>query len=105
MGSVPHLNQHHLAISEEVHDCQGISSNTGGDHQDRGRALPWQIFNVGETGLFWEKMFNRAYVSKEEKIMLVLKLKRTGLHSILWEDASREWKLNLFLVILLNRWI
>lgn len=82
----------------------GIPSSTCGDHSERGRALPWQIFNVGETGLFWEKMFSRTYVSKEEEMMLVLKLKRAGLHANLGEDSSRECRLNLLLVILLNRW-
>lgn len=29
--------------------------------------LPQQVFNCGETGLFWKKMPNRTYVTKEEK--------------------------------------
>ena len=89
---------------EVVPGLPGIPSSICGDNSGRGRALPWQIFNVGETGLFWEKMFSRTYVSKEEEMMLVLKLKRAGLHSNLGEDASRECRLNLLLVILLNRW-
>ncbi|GFV81315.1 tigger transposable element-derived protein 1-like protein [Trichonephila clavipes] len=31
---------------------------------------PQQIFNCDETGLFWKRMLNRTYITKDEKSVL-----------------------------------
>jgi hypothetical protein len=34
-----------------------------------GGYIPQQVFNVNEMGLYWKKIPNRAFISKEEKLM------------------------------------
>jgi hypothetical protein len=36
---------------------------------EEGGYIPQQVFNVDEMGLYWKKMPNRAFISKEEKLM------------------------------------
>ena len=36
---------------------------------DEGWYLPEQVFNVDETGLYWKRMPDRSYISKEENLM------------------------------------
>ena len=36
---------------------------------DEGTYLPEQVFSVDETGLYWKRMPDRSYISKEEKLM------------------------------------
>jgi hypothetical protein len=57
-----------------------------------------QIFNVDETGLFWKKMPDRTYISKEEKTMPGFKAAKDRLTLLLGANAEGDCKLKPLLV-------
>ncbi|KAM4694159.1 tigger transposable element-derived protein 1-like isoform 1-T2 [Discoglossus pictus] len=63
-----------------------------------GGYLPEQIFNVDESGLFWKKMPERTYISKEEKSVLGHKAAKDRLTLLLGGNASGDFKLKPLLV-------
>uniref|UniRef100_K7F5Z8 HTH CENPB-type domain-containing protein n=1 Tax=Pelodiscus sinensis TaxID=13735 RepID=K7F5Z8_PELSI len=65
---------------------------------DDGGYLPEQIFNVDETGLFWKKMPERTYISKEEKSAPGHKASKDRLTLLLGGNASGDLKLKPLLV-------
>lgn len=57
-----------------------------------------QIFNVNETGLFWKKMPDRTYISKEEKTTPGFKAAKDRLTLLLGGNAAGDCKLKPLLV-------
>ena len=55
---------------------------------DEGVSLPKQIFNVAETGLYWKKMSDQSYISKEEKLMPGYKATKDKLALLFGGNAS-----------------
>ncbi|XP_035230077.1 tigger transposable element-derived protein 1-like [Stegodyphus dumicola] len=54
---------------------------------------PQQIFNCDETGLFWKRMSNRTYITKDEKSVPGHKLMKDRLTLLLGANASGDMKL------------
>jgi hypothetical protein len=52
-----------------------------------------QVFNVDETGLFWKKMPDRTYMSKEGKSMPGFKAAKDRLTLLLGGNAASDFKL------------
>uniref|UniRef100_K7F9R4 HTH CENPB-type domain-containing protein n=1 Tax=Pelodiscus sinensis TaxID=13735 RepID=K7F9R4_PELSI len=65
---------------------------------DDGGYLPEQIFNVDETDLFWKKMPERTYISKEEKSAPGHKASKDKLTLLLGGNVSGDLKLKPLLV-------
>ena len=57
-----------------------------------------QVFNVDETGLYWKRMPDRSYISKEEKLMPGYKAAKDRLTLLFGCSASGDMKLKPFLV-------
>ena len=57
---------------------------------DEGTYLTKQGFKVDETGLYWKRMPDRGYISKEEKLMPGYKVAKANLFG---GSASSEMKL------------
>ena len=55
---------------------------------DEGMYLPEQVFNVDETGLYWKRMPDRSYISKEEKLMPGYKAAKDRLSLLFGGSAS-----------------
>ena len=53
-----------------------------------------QIFNADETGLFWKKMPEKTYISREQKTMPGFKATKDRLTLILDENADSTFKLS-----------
>ena len=51
---------------------------------DEGAYLPKQVFHVDQTGLYWKKMPDRSYISKEEKLMPGYKAAKDRLTLVVW---------------------
>ncbi|XP_045117649.1 tigger transposable element-derived protein 1-like [Portunus trituberculatus] len=64
----------------------------------QGGYTPQQIFNVDETGLYWKKMPDQTYISKEEKTMPGFKAAKDRLTLLLGGNASGDLKLKPLLV-------
>nr|XP_023656335.1 tigger transposable element-derived protein 1-like isoform X2 [Paramormyrops kingsleyae] len=60
--------------------------------------VPHQVFNCDETSLFWKKMPNRTYITKEEKKMPGPKPMKDRLTLLLCANASGDFKLKPLLV-------
>lgn len=60
--------------------------------------LPQQVFNCDETGLFWKKMPNRTYITKEEKTLPGHKPMKDRLTLLLCGNASGDFKVKPLLV-------
>ena len=59
---------------------------------------PQQVFNGDETGLFWKKLPNRTYITKEEKTMPGHKPMKDRLTLLLCANASGDCKIKPLLV-------
>ena len=59
---------------------------------------PQQIFNMDETGLFWKKMPEKTYISRNEKTMPAYKVAKDRLTLMLGDNASGDFKLKPLLV-------
>ena len=64
---------------------------------DEGMYSPDQVFNVNETGLYWKRMPDRSYISKEEKLMPGYKAAKDRL-TLFGGNASGDMKLKPLLV-------
>ncbi|XP_028668446.1 tigger transposable element-derived protein 1-like [Erpetoichthys calabaricus] len=60
--------------------------------------VPQQVFNADETGLFWKKMPNKTYITKEEKALPGHKPMKDRLTLLLCGNASGDFKLKPLLV-------
>ncbi|CAK9821640.1 Tigger transposable element-derived protein 1, partial [Anthophora retusa] len=63
-----------------------------------GEYSPSQIFNVDETGLFWKKMPNRTFLSKEESVAPGYKPSKNRLTLLLGGNLAGDLKLKPLLV-------
>ncbi|GFV11250.1 tigger transposable element-derived protein 1 [Trichonephila clavipes] len=59
---------------------------------------PQQIFNCDETGLFWKRMPNRNYITKDEKSVPGYKPTKDRLTLLLRANSSSDMKLKPLLV-------
>jgi len=60
--------------------------------------IPQQVFNCDETGLFWEKMPRRTYITEEEKTLPGHKPMKDRLTLLLCGNASGDFKIKPSLV-------
>ena len=60
--------------------------------------LPEQIFNVDETGLFWKRLPDRSFISKEEMTMPGYKVAKERLTLMLGGNCTGDFKLKPLLV-------
>ncbi|XP_072121835.1 tigger transposable element-derived protein 1-like isoform X1 [Mobula birostris] len=65
---------------------------------DEGAYMPEQVFNVGEMGLFWKRMPDRTYISKEEKAIPGFKASNDRLTLLVGGNAAGDFKLKPLLV-------
>lgn len=56
-----------------------------------------QVFNVDETGLFWKRMPDRTYISREEKTASGFKAAKDRLTLLLGSNAAGNFRINRFL--------
>jgi hypothetical protein len=57
-----------------------------------------QILNVDKNGLFWKKVPDRTYISKEEKTVRGFKAPKDRLMLLIGANAARDCKLKPLLV-------
>ncbi|XP_025099953.1 tigger transposable element-derived protein 1-like [Pomacea canaliculata] len=60
---------------------------------EEGGYIPQQVFNADETGLFWKKLPNKTYITKEEKALPGHKSMKDRLTLLLCSNASGDLKL------------
>ena len=60
--------------------------------------LPKQVFHVDETGLYWKRMPDRSYITKEEKLMPGYNIAKDRLTVLFGDNASSDMKLKPLLV-------
>lgn len=65
---------------------------------EEGGFQPEQVFNADETGLFWKKMPNRTFLSKEEKTAQGFKVAKDRLTLLLCTNASGDCMIKPLLV-------
>jgi hypothetical protein len=65
---------------------------------NKGGYTAQQVFNTDETGLFWKKMPERTYISKEEKTMPRFKAAKDRLTLLLGGNASGNYRLKPLLI-------
>ncbi|XP_025099955.1 tigger transposable element-derived protein 1-like [Pomacea canaliculata] len=63
-----------------------------------GGYIPQQVFNADETGLFWKKLPNKTYITKEEKALPGHKPMKDRVTLLLCSNASGDLKLKPLLV-------
>ena len=66
---------------------------------ERGGYFPEQVFNVNETGLYWKRMPERTYISRNEKSASGYKVSKERLTLLLGANAAGDCKLNHFCYI------
>ncbi|XP_053568008.1 tigger transposable element-derived protein 1-like [Bombina bombina] len=95
-------NLHNIKVQGEAASADASAASDFNkifeDIIDDGDYLPEQIFNVDETGLFWKKMPERTYISKEEKSAQGHKASKDRLTLLLGGNASGDLKLKPLLV-------
>jgi len=57
--------------------------------------LPEEVFNVDETGLYWKRIPDQSYISKEEKLMPGYKAAKDRLTPLFSGNVSSDLKLKL----------
>ena len=60
--------------------------------------VPQQVFNMDKTGLFWKKMPQRTYITREEKSMPSDKPMKDRLTLLLYGNASGDFKVKPLLI-------
>ncbi|GFV38963.1 tigger transposable element-derived protein 1 [Trichonephila clavipes] len=65
---------------------------------EEGNYPPELVFNVDETGLFWERMPKRTFLSREKKRTSGFKAAKDHLTMLLGGNASGDFKLKSLLV-------
>ena len=62
------------------------------------RFLPKQVFNVDETELYWKRMPDPSYISKEKRLMPGYTIAKDRLILLIGGNGSGDMKLKLILV-------
>ena len=89
--------RHGEASSANKAEAEKFSIEFSKKMADKGY-LPQQIFNGDETGLFWKKMPNRTYISKEEATLPGHKPMKDRYTVLLCANASGDCKIKPLLV-------
>lgn len=63
-----------------------------------GGYCPEQVFNVDETGLYWKRMPERTFISRDEKFAPGYKVSKERLTLLLGSNAAGDFKLKPLLV-------
>lgn len=95
-------NLHHVALSGEAASADKDAAEqfiaTLKELIEKEGFLPQQVFNVDETALYWKKMPEKTYISREEKTMPGSKPAKDRLTLMLGGNASGDFKLKPLLV-------
>ena len=95
-------NLHNVKVSGEAASADTVAARefpeTLREIINEGAYLPEQVFNVDETGLYWKRMPDRSYISKEEKLMPGYNAAKDRLTLLFGGNASGEVKLKPLLV-------
>ena len=67
---------------------------------ERGGYLPEQDFNVDETGLYWKRMPDRTFISRNEKFASGYKVSKERLTLLFGANAAGDFKLKPLLIYL-----
>ena len=86
-------NFHNVKVSGEAASAETLREIT-----DEGAYLPEQVFHVDETGLYWKRMPDQSYISKEKKLMPGYKVAKDRLTLLFSGNASSDMKLKPLLV-------
>ena len=82
-------NFHNVKVSGEAASADRVAvqelPETLWEIIDDGVYLPNQDFNVDETQLYWKRMPDRSYISKEEKLMPGCKAAKDRLTVVWWQ--------------------
>ena len=91
-------NLHNVKVSDETTSADMAAAREFPDILreiiDEGAYLPEQVFNVDETGLYWKRMPDRSYISKEEKLMPGYKAAKDRLTLLFGGNTSGHVKLS-----------
>ncbi|XP_066450519.1 tigger transposable element-derived protein 1-like [Eleutherodactylus coqui] len=95
-------NLHNIKVTGEAASADTVAAQefpaTLKEIIKEGAFSPQQIFNVDETGLYWKKMPDRTYISKEEKSMPGFKPAKDRLTLLLGGNAAGDMKIKPLLV-------
>uniref|UniRef100_A0AAQ5X1R0 HTH CENPB-type domain-containing protein n=1 Tax=Amphiprion ocellaris TaxID=80972 RepID=A0AAQ5X1R0_AMPOC len=95
-------NLHHVAVSGEAASADKEAAERFPqvlkEIIEEGGYSAKQVFNVDETGLFWKKMPEKTYISREEKTMPGYKAAKDRLTLMLGANADGSFKLKPLLV-------
>ena len=90
-------NLHNVKVSVKAASADTVAAwefpETLREIIDEGEYLPEQVFNVDETGLYWKRMPDQSYISKEEKLMPGYKAAKGKLTLLFGGNASGDMKL------------
>nr|XP_045609716.1 uncharacterized protein LOC123765243 isoform X3 [Procambarus clarkii]XP_045609723.1 uncharacterized protein LOC123765243 isoform X3 [Procambarus clarkii] len=97
----PHLGTHHSSASP----YKAINNNAALLYPAEfaaiireGNYCPEQVFNAGETGLFWKRLPSKTFLMKEEKATLGFKASKDRLSLLFCSNAAGDFKLPPVLV-------
>ena len=90
-------NLHNVKVSGEAVSADTVAARefpeTLWEITDEGTYLPEQVFNVDEAGLYWRRMPDQSYISKEENLMPGYKASKDRLTLLFGGNASGDMKL------------
>ena len=90
-------NLHHVKIAGEAASADKMAAEAFPAEfkkiLDEGGYSPKQVFNVDETALFWKRMPDRSYISKEEKSLPGYKVAKERITLMLGANADGSCKL------------
>ena len=97
-------NLHNVKVSGEAASVDMVAAQelpeTLQETTEEGAYLSEQVFNVDETGLFWKRMPDGSYISKEGKLMPGYKAAKDRLTLLFGGNPSCDTKLNSLLFII-----
>ena len=80
-------NLHNVKVSGEAASADTVAAREFPEtlQEIQGVYLPEQVFNVGETGLYWKRMPAQSYISKEGKLMPGYRATKDRLTVVWWQ--------------------